>query len=165
MAIVKCGICKKEFYVKPSHLKRGDGKYCSIVCSVVARRRGKFVKCFICNKKVWKMPRHLKNSKSGKYFCNKSCQTVWRNSIVYVGPNHPNWKGGNFIYRELLFKSGGEKICKRCGNKDFRLLTVHHIDKNHKNNKLNNLAWLCYNCHALIHKDTDECRRFMEVLV
>lgn len=29
----KCLICGKEFHVKPSHIKTGEGKYCSYSCS------------------------------------------------------------------------------------------------------------------------------------
>lgn len=84
---------------------------------------------------------------------------------MYIGPNHPNWKGGEYIYRNLLSKTPTKKECKKCGIKDLRLLTVHHIDTNHRNNSLNNLAWLCYNCHALLHKDTQENKKFMEAMV
>src|SRR3989344_1304805 len=165
MPILSCKICSEEFYIKPAHLKRWDGKYCSNACAGQGRRTGKFLICTTCGKDVWRTPRHLRISKSGKYFCNKSCQTHWRNSVVYVGSNHPNWKGGEFVYRNLLSKTATEKKCKRCGIIDFRLLTVHHTDWNHQNNKLNNLIWLCYNCHALVHKDKAENKKFMEAIV
>ena len=86
--------------------------------------------------------------------------------MVYVGSNHPNWKGGEFTaYRSILAKTTTPKTCKRCGLDDQRRLAVHHIDKNHRNNDLNNLVWLCYNCHFLVHKDEKENKKFMEVLV
>lgn len=165
MPIISCQICQKEFYIKPSHLKRGDGKYCSNTCAGIGRRRGEFVKCQTCGKDVWRMPLHILRSKSGKYFCDKSCQTLWRNSEMYVGPNHPNWKGGLNAYRDMMLRSGLARICKRCDQKDERLLAVHHVDENRKNNTMNNLIWLCYNCHYLIHKDKMEKKKFMEVLV
>ena len=165
MPLVFCGICKKEFYAKPSHLKRGDGKYCSNACSAQARRRGKYVVCTTCGKDVWRMPKHLDHSKSGNYFCNKSCQTLWRNSVMYSGAAHPNWKGGENIYRKIMLRDEGPQICKRCGITDLRLLTVHHINQNRKNNNIENLVWLCYNCHRLVHKDKEEMKKFMGIMV
>ena len=165
MPIVKCKICKKQFYTKPSHLKRGDGKYCSNVCSAKGRRRGKFVTCTTCGKEVWRMPRHLAHSKSKKYFCNKSCQTFWRNSVMYTGSNHPNWKGGFSSYRDMMIRRKIPKVCKRCKIRDFRLLSVHHLDENRKNNKIENLIWLCYNCHYLIHRNKAEKKKFMGNMV
>jgi 5-methylcytosine-specific restriction endonuclease McrA len=44
-----------------------------------------------------------------------------------------------------------KEVCSRCGNKDRRVLTVHHKDGNRKNNKIDNLEWLCRNCHCIIH--------------
>lgn len=151
MPQVKCKICGKEFYAKPSHLKRGWGKYCSQKCQYKGLLRGKFVNCAVCDKKTWKAPRALKNSKSGKFFCSKSCQTIWRNKY-FSGEKHSNWKGGdNIEYRKLLIESNIKSICKVCGTKDKRVLIAHHRDKNHKNNKVENLIWLCLNCHHLVH--------------
>ena len=151
MAIVKCKICGKEFYVKPSHLKLGYGKYCSINCRSKGQLRGKFVKCYACGKKIWKAPKSLKRSRSGKFFCTKSCQTSWRNKY-YSGSKHPNWKGGAFrSYRQLLINQKIPRICKICGIKDTRVLLAHHVDKNRRNNDKENLVWLCWNCHHLVH--------------
>ncbi len=152
MPQVKCKICCKEFYAKPSHLKRGYGVYCSRECHHKGLRKGKFVECDTCGKEAWKRPKALKHSKSGKFFCSKSCQTLWRNSY-YSGPKHPNWKGGDNIgYKKLLVKSGIKSICKICRLKDQRILIVHHKDKNNKNHKVDNLIWLCLNCHHLVHR-------------
>ena len=93
----------------------------------------------------------LHRSKSQNYFCSKSHQTLWRNRI-FKGENHPNWKGGeNVEYRKILINNGIKPICKLCGCEDGRVLEVHHLDKDHKNNVLNNLAFLCRNCHHLVH--------------
>jgi predicted HNH restriction endonuclease len=32
------------------------------------------------------------------------------------------------------------------------VLAVHHVDQNRTNNKVTNLAWLCHNCHHLVHR-------------
>jgi hypothetical protein len=155
MPIVKCKICNTEFYVKPSHISLGYGKYCSVRCRSKSQEKGKFVKCAVCSKDAWKMPKDLKRAKSGKSFCSVSCQTKWRNSL-FSGEKHSFWKGGRTIYRKILMQSNASVVCRRCGIKDVRVLAVHHIDKNRKNNNLENLTWLCHNCHYLVHHDKIE---------
>lgn len=150
MPYLKCKICKNELYVKPSHQKMGYGKYCSIDCKHLAQRKGKYVICEVCGKEVWKMPKAIKHSKSGKYFCNKSCQALWRNKF-YSGKLHPNWKGGEYVYPKIMKKYNIPPICKKCGISDKRVLLIHHLDHNRKNNTIKNLIWLCRNCHYLIH--------------
>lgn len=84
---------------------------------------------------------------------------------MYIGPNHPNWKGGDNAYRDMMLRATSVKACKRCGVADFRLLTVHHLDENRHHNTIENLVWMCYNCHFLVHKDKEEKSKFMEALV
>ena len=165
MPIVKCKICKKKFYAKPSWLKQGWGKYCSSVCQRKGQLKGKFIKCYICGKETWKQPKQIKHSKSGKFFCGKSCQTIWRNKIVFVGKNHPNWKNGQTIYRDILLRSKKEEVCTLCKTSDKRVLAAHHLDGDRKNVELKNLIWLCWNCHFLVHHDKDTRKRLMAVVV
>ena len=152
MPQVKCKICPNKFYVKPSHQKLGYGKFCSRDCQYKAQLKGKFVKCAICDKKFWRAPRMLKRSKSGKFFCSKSCHMIWKNKIMQVGERHPNWINGESAGRGILGRSKRIKKCAKCKINDIRVLAVHHIDKNRKNNKLSNLMWLCHNCHHLVHR-------------
>lgn len=42
-----------------------------------------------------------------------------------------------------------DKICQKCGAVEW--LGVHHIDKNHLNNELDNLILLCWTCHMKYH--------------
>ena len=163
MPIVKCRLCSKEFYGKPSHIKIGYAKFCSSVCQYQARRKGKILPCYICSKKTYKQLKQLKKSKSGKFFCSKSCQTVWRNQ-EFVGIKHHNWKTGLASYRSVLPRNKIPKICTLCSTKDSRVLAVHHIDKNRTNNDVNNLAWLCHNCHFLVHHNKDESLKFKKNL-
>lgn len=150
MPIILCRICKKGFYAKPSHLKLGWGKYCSIKCRNISQLKGINGNCEICGMRVYRSPAKLKHSKSGFIFCSKTCQTKWRNS-VYIEEKHPNWKTGISAYRDILKRKGGKPSCFLCQNMDERILTVHHIDKDRFNNIQANLAWVCYNCHYLIH--------------
>jgi hypothetical protein len=164
MPIVNCGVCDTDFYAKPSWVKNGYGKYCSTSCQHEASRKGKSVLCSTCGTETYKSPKALKGSKSGKFFCNKSCQTTWRNQ-EFSQEKHPNWKSGKHSYRSLLSRTKTPKVCNLCLTTDERILAVHHIDKNHANNSIDNLAWLCHNCHHLVHHHPKECERFMAAIV
>ncbi len=148
--IKKCEVCGDAFKTKPFFVKNGGGKYCSKECHYKGLKTGKLVRCFLCDKEVYKSQKALHASKSKKYFCGKSCQTKWRNS-VFIGEKHANWKTGKHSYRSVLTRNKIPKICSLCKTEDERILAAHHIDKNRLNNKLNNLAWLCHNCHFLVH--------------
>lgn len=163
MPIVKCKLCSKEFYGKPYFIKNGWAKYCSSVCQYEGRRNGKILPCEICGKKTYKQLKKLEKSKSGKFFCSKSCQTVWRNQ-EFIGVKHHNWKTGLFVYRSVLGRNKISKICVLCKTKDERVLAVHHVDRNRKNNLVSNLAWLCNNCHFLVHHYKDESLKFKKNL-
>jgi len=151
MPHVKCKICGQSFYAKPNWLDKGWGKYCSAQCKHEAQKTGKFVKCEVCGKKIWRKQSKYEHSKSGKFFCNKAHQAVWRNSI-FIGEKHANWKGGeNIRHKEYLIRCGEKLKCKICKCTDSRVLLVHHIDRNRRNNKQANLIFLCFNCHHLVH--------------
>lgn len=152
MPVVKCTLCNNEFYVKPSHQKFGWGKYCSIVCRSKSQFNGKYVNCFICNKRAYRSHDKLKSSKSGKYFCTKKCQTLWRNSI-YVEDRSSNWKDGGASYRKIMNRRDLISKCAVCNTTDSRLLVIHHRNRNRKDNTLSNLISLCLNCHFLVHHD------------
>jgi len=56
---------------------------------------------------------------------------------------------------ELLLKV--EKIrCAFCGKKPrLHSLELHHRDGDHSNNDLNNLIYLCTECHRIYHHEGD----------
>lgn len=146
----KCVTCKKEFKVKPFFVRSGNGKYCSAPCFHESMKSGKIVSCHSCGKNVYKTLKALRVSKSKTYFCTKSCQTRWRNS-VFIGVKHANWIDGKYSYRGVMERNKIPPICYLCKTKDKRVLAVHHVDRNKKNNTVENLMWLCHNCHHLAH--------------
>jgi len=150
MLIISCKVCGKKFRPNIWHFQRGWSRCCSKKCRDESLKKGKFVNCDICKKKIWRTPRHFKHSKSGKFFCTKSCQTLWRNK-VYSGSNHALWIDGSSRYRKKLIESGKPIACMLCGEKDQRVLQVHHKDGNDRNYEVDNLIWLCLNCHHLVH--------------
>lgn len=163
-ANTKCKICNKKFYARPSFLKRGWGLYCSRICHhwgmIKPRRR---FSCFTCGKDVFIVHSKIQKSKSGKFFCDKSCQTRWRNK-VFSGVRNKNWKDGSQIYRRKLLNSQKIKRCVLCRQHNLRVLAVHHVDQNRKNQKLENLEWLCHNCHYLVHHDEKERKKLFRLI-
>lgn len=154
MPTVICKICSGEFYSKPSQIKLGWGKYCSSECRSKAQFNGKFVVCSVCKAKIYRSKARLKHSVSGKYFCSKKCQTLWRNSI-YIEDRSKNWLNGASAYRRIMDRRDFIVKCVRCGFDDKRALVIHHIDHVRTNNSLDNLVCLCLNCHHLIHHYED----------
>jgi hypothetical protein len=147
----KCKVCGKVFFVKRYHARKGWGKYCSRKCHAKAQKIGKFVECDYCGKKIYRTPKDFRRSKSKKFFCSVSCHCSWENENVRCGENAPNWVAGHNVYRRLLKRSGFKEKCSKCGIVDKRVLAVHHKDGNRKNNSLENLEWLCRNCHCIVH--------------
>jgi 5-methylcytosine-specific restriction endonuclease McrA len=163
MPIRTCKICPNEFYVKPSHDEKGWGVFCSRVCKHLGTQKRKILNCFVCAKIIHKTLSQMRRSKSQKFFCGKSCQTKWRN-VEFSGERHLGWKGGQSLYCKILLESHIQIKCIMCSKKDLRILAVHHIDENRSNSSLNNLMWLCHNCHYLVHHDKLEKQRFDDIL-
>ncbi len=153
MPITNCAQCRGEFYAKPYHLRKGQGRFCSIKCKGRASEISIQFDCAVCKKKIERLPSRVSRSKSGKFFCTKSCQTIWRNQ-EFSGVRHKGWKDGSSRYREILLRSNRVQKCAGCHVTDVRILAVHHVDQNRKNNVLGNLRWLCHNCHYLAHHDS-----------
>lgn len=165
MAMAKCKICGEEFAIKPSRLKRGQGKFCSRECHHKSMREGKYVRCETCNQEIYRSPQDLRESESNKFFCSKSCQAVWRNK-QFSGKQHARWKHGRGVdYRAKLLSSDVIEECVLCENSDKRVLAAHHIDEDRSNNKIENLCWLCHNCHKLVHNNEDVKEEFMAAVV
>jgi hypothetical protein len=164
MPLTRCEKCTSSFYAKPSALKRGNGKYCSSRCQYLVQKTGKEIPCEMCGLVTYKQQRDLERSKSRKFFCGKSCQTRWRNQL-YVGNKHKNFTTGESSYRAVMNRAKVLKKCRLCKTDDARLLAVHHIDKNRQNNIIKNLAWLCHNCHFLVHHYECERAKFMAAMV
>jgi hypothetical protein len=148
--LVTCKKCAKVFSVKPYFVKIGFGKYCSAKCQHDDKRNGKIVKCEGCGKDVYRTIKGLRSSRSKKYFCSKSCQTVWRNR-EFSGARHAHYKNGSGSYRIIMIRAGRKQICEMCAFSDVRAIEVHHKDKNRMNNSISNLSWLCRNCHYIVH--------------
>ena len=147
----QCCVCKKKIWLKPAHIRKGWGKYCSKKCQGKGQRNGQWLDCDHCGKSIYRTPKDFARSESKKFFCSISCHCAWENKNRRSGENAPNWIAGQRVYKSLLIRAGVKRICGQCRLRDERVLVVHHRDRNRRNNRLNNLQWLCMNCHTLEH--------------
>lgn len=161
---VKCSYCGKEYILSRGlynkRIKRNKNKeiYCSKECSQKARITRIKKTCANCGKLVERPPFKLKQSISGNVFCSHSCSSIYNNSL--------REKNSINTYRRVAFENYKHE-CAICGwNKDERILEVHHIDENRKNNKLDNLIILCPICHRYLTlhlKSLDELQLLVRV--
>jgi hypothetical protein len=155
--IRKCKQCNKEFNALEKEIKRGYGLFCTRNCSSKynALRRIKVeidnCTCAYCNKLFYKCISKLKKSKSGLYFCCRKHKDLAQKLSAGFKNIWPTHYGTNNEYRNKALRVYGGK-CNRCEyDKDTAAIIVHHKDRNHSNNSIDNLEVLCSNCHAIEH--------------
>ena len=80
-----CQYCGKKFFIIPSRIKKGEGKFCSRECSAAylvgenspSWRGGKIKRvCEVCGKEFYVDPSHVKNG--GGRFCCRSCRAIYK---------------------------------------------------------------------------------------
>jgi hypothetical protein len=196
---IKCETCGKEFWAKLAYLKN-NMRFCSSKC-YGKWRKGKFngengpgwkggmveKVCEKCGKKFKVHPYRGDEAR----FCSAKCTGDWLTDSGHCrGENNGRWKGGVTPFEYKLRGSRKylrwraevvkrDKKCQRCGEKDRRILAVHHIKsladlinefwETNKGDELYNLAikykpfWnidngitYCQVCHGIIHHDNPE---------
>jgi hypothetical protein len=150
-----CMQCGKEFMVRKCYAKRGQGKFCSVSCSTKYRN---------LHNNPSKRP-EVKN----KISLNHADVSGSNNPMFgKKGKEAPGYIDGRNsitgdIWRKIALLNKPQ-ACEICGEQiSGRKLHIHHKDKNHNNNSLDNLQVVCVRCHNLIiHKrDRDELGRFI----
>lgn len=118
------------------------------------------LQCFKCNKRIginnWS--RHIKKCPGTKTcpVCSKkfigskpnqkTCSYACSNRFFRSGENNGQWKDD--AYRSTCFKHH-EKKCIVCG--EDKIVAVHHLNENKKDNSPENLIPLCPTHHAYVH--------------
>ena len=145
----QCEGCGTTFEAAASEVKRGNARFCSLKCSNSRPRKNKThnSKCAACGETFYRMP---SKRKLPFLFCCRACKDNAQridSGISFRRPSH--YSTGITHYRAKAFRHYG-KTCADCGyDKHEQMLDVHHIDRNRKHNKLENLVVLCVWCHAL----------------
>jgi hypothetical protein len=107
--------------------------------------------CIGCNKLFTFMSFDCETE--NRRYCSRDCSN--KNNAdklkLRIGNKNPNWKHGlnavnnkNGSIRKLLPNN-----CNRCGSNKY--LRAHHINRNRKDNRLENLEIICESCHNKEH--------------
>lgn len=153
-------ICQRtECAIEFEPTRNSTGKYCSRSCAAkinntrYPKRSPGRVECEVCKNQL---------HPSNKDACSIECRTILRRQRFIerwaAEPEFGSAKSGALKSpaRNYLLEKAGYR-CTRCGWSEISpyvghgkpILTIDHIDGNWKNNSVDNLVVLCYNCHTL----------------
>lgn len=136
---LRCNSCGHIWEVVSGNVLYGKTKHFCPKC-LENQRNGTWMntKCCYCNKLIMKRKKDYKRS-DGLVFCSKECSNRYKNNQAEVFSIN--------TYRDKALKYN-DHMCACCGcDEDIRILEVHHIDSDRKNNELENLIVLCPICH------------------
>lgn len=148
-----CKFCNKEFQAPLKEHNRGKAHFCSQSCASSGKRTNHQhnLKCACCSATFYRAISKHANSKSGLFFCSRTCKDKGQSmqfGLVQIWPDH---YGTTQNYRQIALKDQPHK-CNRCGyNEHPEILQVHHADRDRTNNSIQNLEVLCPNCHRVEH--------------
>ena len=152
---VTCSYCEQVF-LKSSYVlraRKSSKTFCSNVCKGKASQNRVKVKCEMCNCFFERRKSRIQRKKvSGLHFCSRVCKDIAQRLSSNIELRPKSYTNGYSVYRKIAFESK-RKQCERCGNDNEIVLCVHHKDRNRENNSIDNLEVLCYNCHAIEHKN------------
>ena len=136
-----CGVCNKAVYKRPGEIEKTKGRvFCSMTCYGISCRKEK--PCIVCGKLIL--------SGLHKKTCCRGCANKHRTGIKYkINRPRDKVKSQRALKIRLLKKKG--KNCERCTYNKYKILQVHHKDRDRNNNNLDNLELVCPNCHYEEH--------------
>lgn len=95
---------------------------------------------------------HFTGSRWNKGLTSENHQSIKKKDISEILIENSGWTSHNIKLR-ILKEGLKEPKCERCGRTEWEgqsiPLELHHLNGNHKDNRLENLQILCPNCHAL----------------
>jgi len=156
-----CKHCNEEFDFKTTSEKANHSRWCKSnpkrndIENVVTARRESIdrrlgkpteftVECFHCKNDMLVIEREHQHPKKEKYFCSRRCANT-QGGIANAKRNELN---GGAHYRTIAMRYNKHE-CLVCGFD--KILAVHHVNKNHKDDSKENLVLLCPNHHQLLH--------------
>ena len=135
----KCEVCNKPIYRRPAQIKN-QSIFCSSVCYGKSCR--KEIPCPVCGK--------LLLSGLNKKTCSRKCSNKYRTNIKYkIG--RPKDKANCFRILKIRLLEKRGSFCERCHYDKYKILQIHHRNRNREDNSDENLEIVCPNCHYEEH--------------
>lgn len=167
----KCLLCGKIFYIKPSIVKRGEGKFCSLKCAHIAKgqaekgkwkgvnnpnwKGGKIERvCLVCGKKFYVDPSDIKRRTAD--FCSVKCYGQWA-SENRTRDKVGTWKGGKKLngygYMQILVGKNRyifehRLVWEKANGKIPNGFIIHHLNGIKIDNRLENLICILRKEHS-----------------
>jgi len=157
-----CIICNKKKYVRTLFIRKGQGKFCSLICANKFQKLNPYpgptktkikIYCRYCGKIMYILPSHV----GKKLFCSVEHQNLWRSNKV-SGKGNPNWNGGTskkpycFIwtkdYKETIKERDNHVCLNPLCDKTIKRLNIHHVNFDKENCHPQNLITLCAKCNG-----------------
>ena len=86
------------------------------------------------------------DSQQSGHFCSKKCTQDYRVKLIMESGTAKKGNATTYLKRFAEYK------CSCCGINEWNgkklVLQIEHIDGNPKNNSIDNVTWLCPNCHT-----------------
>lgn len=145
-----CEVCGKVFT-----RRKKTARTCSKVCGYKIRKTLPNSGQFGSGRKPWnygkKMTKEYRKKMSLARIRAGCCK----------GPTHYKWRGGSRGYfkalaREKMLASNAPRQCAICGAE--KNVHVHHKNKNWRDNRVENLIYLCASCHLKLHHRRDRTK-------
>lgn len=160
MKELQCQNCGQKFVVKSP--KNTRAKFCTRRCCLADFRKRHRAKLRDYSLK-WAAENRLRSREIKTRWNRSESGTVnrleWRKrnwpeiKARYLEGYHadPDTLKGRQRSRKILQQHDSEMLCRICGSSS--LVECHHRDLNPRNSCLENLEWLCSECHKWIHTE------------
>lgn len=144
---VRCDHCEIEFLKRATNIPITKHNFCSRKCYGLSQHDRIEKECTYCHAKIWVIPTRVEKSKSGLFYCSRSCKANVQCLSSGISAAWPPHYGTTTSYRQIALNAYPHEceVCKY--NEYIALLQVHHIDSDRSNSKLDNLIVLCPTCH------------------